>query len=472
MRRPIQLLLFATVAALALPPAVAAQVLERPRRPFVGVFGGGPAPDPTRVRQEMTLTVNLLGGYDDNLSITDVDSGRPPDPNQDTAGYLGTGDVSLRYWRGTTLKSFEIEGRGYLNSYSNTDVGAIHGGSIRLGGNTPWGRRLTLHFDQRFNVDPLYTLGGGFAPLRDAIGGGPALPASNNTSAGLFVRDSWSSDSMISADRALGRRDVLTGSYSFDTRRYSDDQGGSSWAHRASATYAKNFDRSLSLRSTYTYGNTTIEEVLNQNTFERPIEEHTIDVGPSYLKRVSRTRQMLVSASIGATHIDTLSSTTSQPLKYWAPYGSAQARLDLGRSWALWGDYRRGMTVLDGLTIQTYFTDSARLNAGGLAASRVELVFTGGIANGRAPRGSNSNSQFNTYLVAMQAQWAISRYLAAVVNYSYFDYKFTDTPDLPAGFQSTFARNSVRFGLRLWTPLVGRYVDHATGAGTPTTTPH
>jgi tripartite-type tricarboxylate transporter receptor subunit TctC len=45
-------------------------------------------------------------------------------------------------------------------------------------------------------------------------------------------------------------------------------------------------------------------------------------------------------------------------------------------------------------------------------------------------------------------------------------------PDLPAGFQSTFARNSVRFGIRLWTPLLGRYADQGTGAGTPTTTPH
>ena len=471
MRRPIHALLFATVLALTLPAAVTAQVLERPRRPFLGLFGGGPPPDPNRARQEVTLTVNLLGGYDDKLSISDVESGRPPDPNQDTAGYLGTGDVYLRYWRGTNVKSFEIEGRGYLNSYSNTDAGAIHGGSLRFGGNTPWGRRSTLRFDQRFSFDPLYTLGGGFAPLRDAIGGS-ALPASNTTAAGIFLRDSWSSDSTVSVDHSLGRRDSLTAGYSFDTRRYSDDQGGSSWAHRASAAYTKNFDRSLALRSSYTYGNTTIEEVLNQNRFQRPIEEHTIDAGPSYVKRVSRTRQMLVSGSLGATHIDTLSSTTSQPLKYWAPYGSGQARIDLGRSWALWGDYRRGMTVLDGLTIENYFTDSARLNVGGLASSRFELVFTGGVANGRAPQGSNSNSKFNTYLVAMQGQWAISRYLAAVVNYSYFDYKFTDTPDLPAGFQSTFARNSVRFGIRLWTPLLGRYADQGTGAGTPTTTPH
>lgn len=470
MSRSLRFLALPIVLGLALPAVTTAQVLERPRRPFTGLFGGGPPPDPTRARQELTLTVNLLGGYDDNLSITGVESGRPPDPNQDKAGYTRSGDVLLRYWRGTTVKSFEFEGRGYVNSYSNTDAGLLEGGSVRFGGTSGWGRHSTVRFDQRFAFDPVYSLGGGFAPLRDAVGSG-GLPGAANSTTGIFVRDSWNSDSLVGLDYALARRSQLSGSYSFDTRRYTDDQGGSSWAHRASLSYVKSFDRSGSFRAGYTYGNTTIEEILNTNVFKRPIEEHTIDAGPSYVKRISRTRQMSVSASAGATHVDTVSSTTNQPFSYWAPYGSGQARLDLGRSWALWGDYRRGMTVLDGLTIQTYMTDTATVNVGGLASRIFELTFTGGFANGQAPHGSQSNSQFNTYIIGIQGQAAISRYLALVVNYSHFDYTFTDTPDLPTGLQPTFSRNSVRFGVRLWAPLLGRYVDqntHGTGAATPT----
>jgi|EndMetStandDraft_4_1072995.scaffolds.fasta_scaffold02737_9 hypothetical protein len=464
MFRSLRFLVLPVVAGLILPAAASAQVLEHPRRPFTGLFGGGPPPDPNRARQDMTLTVNALGGYDDNLSIADIESNRPPDPNQDKAGYMGSGDLLLRYWRGTALKSFEFEGRGYVSGYSNTDAGAIEGGSVRLGGTTPWGRHSTFRFDQRVSFDPLYSLTGGFAPLRDALGAGQ-LPGAGNSTAGVFIRKSWSSNSSIGADRPLGRSGLLTASYSFDTRRYTDDSNGSTWVHRASTAFTRSFGRTASLRTGYSYSNTTIQETNNGFDLRRPIEEHTIDVGPSYTKRVSRTRQLLLSASAGATHIDTLSSTTNQPLKYWAPSASGQARLDLGRSWALWSDYRRGMTVLDGLTIQTYLTDTASVNVGGLVTRIFDLTVTGGFANGQAPHGANTNSHFNTYSLGLQGQLAISRSLAAVVNYSHFQYTFTDTPDLPTGFQPTFTRNSVRFGLRLWVPLLGRYVDQNTGRG-------
>ena len=39
------------------------------------MFGGSPAPDPNRTRQEFTLTAAMLGGYDDNLAATIEGSG-------------------------------------------------------------------------------------------------------------------------------------------------------------------------------------------------------------------------------------------------------------------------------------------------------------------------------------------------------------------------------------------------------------
>ena len=469
MSRSLRFLVLPIVVGLALPAAATAQVLQRPRRPFTGLFGGGPPPDPNRGRQELTLTVNVLGGYDDNLSISDVGSGRPPDPGQDKAGYLGSGDLHLRFWRGTAQKSLEIDGRGYVTSYSNTDAGAIQGGSFRLGATTAWGRRGTIRVDQRNSFDPLYTLGGGFAPLRDAVGG-DGLPGANSSTAGIFIRDSWTSDSVVGLDYRMGPSNQLSGTYSFDLRRYTDEQSGDSWAHHASLAFMKNLARSASLRATYGYGHTTLEEVVGA-VRTRPIEEHSFDVGPSYIKRISRTRQMLVSASAGAIHVESISNTTNLPFSYWAPYGAGQARLDLGRSWALWGDYRRAMTVLDGLTSQTYMTDTAQVSVGGLASRLVELVINGGFANGRAPNGSGSDSHFDTYIIGFQGQVAITRNLAAFVNYSHFDYTFTATSDLPIGFQPSFSRNSARFGIRLWVPLLGRYVDRGGNPGGATAPP-
>ncbi len=41
-----------------------AQTVQRPSRPYRGLFGGGPTPDPNRSRQELTLSGNLSVGYD------------------------------------------------------------------------------------------------------------------------------------------------------------------------------------------------------------------------------------------------------------------------------------------------------------------------------------------------------------------------------------------------------------------------
>ena len=50
-----------------------------------------------------------------------------------------------------------------------------------------------------------------------------------------------------------------------------------------------------------------------------------------------------------------------------------------------------------------------------------------------------------------------------VVNYNYFNYAFRDTPNLAEGFPPTFERNTIRFGLNIWLPLVGNYVDRTRG---------
>ena len=83
-----------------------AQILDRPSRPFRGVFGGAEVPNPNRTRNELTLFADVLGGYDSNLApegSSPVQRATVP-----ASGYTGLGDLVLRYWRGKAARNIEI----------------------------------------------------------------------------------------------------------------------------------------------------------------------------------------------------------------------------------------------------------------------------------------------------------------------------------------------------------------------------
>src|SRR4051812_41526370 len=103
----------ALIVAAAVAPVVSAQVVEPPPRPYRGLFGGGSHPDPTRTRKELTLTVNALGGFDDNLAPPGGGGAIVPRPS----GYTGFTDVILRYWFGRDVRSLELTGRSFMNTY-------------------------------------------------------------------------------------------------------------------------------------------------------------------------------------------------------------------------------------------------------------------------------------------------------------------------------------------------------------------
>ncbi|PYR51659.1 MAG: hypothetical protein DMF89_05135 [Acidobacteria bacterium] len=135
--------------------SVRAQVLEPPPRPYRGLFGGGPPPDPTRSRQELNLTGSLLGGYEDSLV--------PPYGGSPVIAYPAGStvfwDAGLNYRIGEQVHSFEAKGRGYMNGYSLDGVGPYYGGEQSIRARTKLGRRIELEVTEDFRFDPYLTLG-------------------------------------------------------------------------------------------------------------------------------------------------------------------------------------------------------------------------------------------------------------------------------------------------------------------------
>src|SRR5262245_62053759 len=143
-----------------------AQVAEPPPRPARARFGGGAPPDPNRTRQELTVSGNLLGGYDDNLTAPGVGEVFTPQPS----GYVGFGDAMLRYFSGNQTRSLEASGRGYVVTYRNIGVGPSFGADQALSFRSSFNEHTTVSLRENLRYAPFFSLGV-FSPLTEIVGG-------------------------------------------------------------------------------------------------------------------------------------------------------------------------------------------------------------------------------------------------------------------------------------------------------------
>jgi hypothetical protein len=430
--------------AVAAPVPAVAQIIERPARPFRGLFGGGPPPDPNRTRQELTLTSSLFAGYDDVLAP----GGSHPTGETPVSGYTGYADVALQYWKGRTNRSFEVQGRGYGNAYTNLGLNPSFGGNVWIQGKTPIGRRNQLHASQTVSYDPFFAPGTG--PLIGDLA--PEVPAETVSTHGLTEHPSWTAETILSMTREFTPRRSLTAHYEFNRQNYIGLGGIDNLSHAVQASYESAVSRTVSIRASYGFSRTTFEEDPGP---DRPLTDHSVDLGATYERRLSRTRQVTFSGGGGAAYVDTVSTVTQQPIAYWTPSGHAGVGLDLGRSWLFSLDYRRGVSVLDGISLEAFITDSAGISLGGYLGPRVLTTLSGDYSNGAA--GAGGAGRYRSLDFNAQLEFAVTRWCAAVVLYNYYDYRLHDVTDLEPGVPESFDRNAVRVGVTFWLPLHGSY---------------
>jgi hypothetical protein len=448
----VSLVVFLLVAATA---AVSeAQILERPSRPFRGVFGGAEVPNPNRTRQELTLFADIMGGYDNNLAPEGVSAfQRRLTP---ASGYTGLGDISVRYWHGTATRHVEAEGRGFVTAYDLSGIEPLLGSSLHVRGQTSFDRRTRLEVNGYLARDPFLGFGG-FDGLPDTAGTAALANPANGLTTGL----SWSQTGIGAITREWTRRARTTASYDYSRREYIRGLGFDGHSQSALVAHEQNLTQTVSWRTSYRFSNATMFEP-NRT---RPIKDHTVDGGFTYTRNLSRTRRIVLGATIGATRVATVSTFTDLPLEYWTPSGTGTIYMDFNRSWSIGADYRRGVGVLDGFTTEAFISDAFVLRAGGHINSRTDLTFATGYSNGRTGDAITSGN-YDTYIGTAQVRVGLVRWAAAIVNYNYFNYQF-DELTLPAGvtltaIPSNFDRHAVRFGVSLWLPLYGGFVQRPT----------
>jgi hypothetical protein len=448
-------LLIATAMCVCVAAADAsAQQVQRPSRPYRGLFGGGPSTDPNRVRAELTFTGSMLVGHDTWLS---PGGGGIDTTRERQSGRTLSGEAAIRYFYGRARRSFAIDGRTLTLGYSGVGVDPTLSGHVAINGETGLGRLFHVRATQSFAYEPTLVLGGAGSTLGDA---GPTLapdidiPQVASVPSGYLEQRSWSSNSHAALERRWTPRHLTQAGAGHQRSTYLDELGNDSRAIRADVSHSWQFARTSTVRGLYSY----IDMQSEGGGLTTPMTNERIDGSFGYSRRLSPTRHLSFSVGGGATHVTTLNAADRTPLDYWMPSGSGSFSTDVGRSWAVSAAYTRAVSVMQGVSLTSFATDSANVAASGLMGSRIETSISATYANGQAG-GSNTRGRFENYTGSLQLRYAISRCCATAVNYDYYVYKFEDVADLSANFLSDFDRQAIRVGFTLWLPLYGRYTD-------------
>jgi hypothetical protein len=440
----------ASVFLLLCASSATAQVLELPPRPYRGLFGGGPPPDPNRARQDLKVSGNVLGGYDDNLT--------PPSGSvvgqSYPAGYTAFSDAALHYSYGNIDHFFSVGGRGFMNTYRNIGIGPSYGGEQSLHGRTGAGRRVDLQLDETLNYAPYFSLG-----LFGPVQGVPAHsdPDANPTN-GLKQTSSWTTRAGGTMNYRWTRSTKTDVGYTFNRVKYVDAAAFDGRTQSVTAGLEHMVSRAVAIRFGVV-GNDA--QYVQPDGASTSIRDQSVDAGFRFTRRVSRTRQLSVSGGAGAVRTRTLSPFTREALTFVTPSGYASARLDFARSWNLAGDYRRTVSAPQGAAPQAFISDAALITSGGYPTRWLETVVsfgysngvTGGTADGVEP------GRYDAYTGTAQIRFRLTRFWSALVSGSRYQYTLNGVASESLRVAPRLDRNSLRVGISWQLPLYGSYVD-------------
>lgn len=441
----VQVLVVLLLAFVVSAPA-AAQVVQRPPRPYRGLFGGPPV-DPNRTRQEVNVSASLLGSYDDNLVPANIDLGGLFEPRPE--GYSGVGDARFRYWYGRQSNNLEVVAGGAVFTYQNLGLSPEYAADARATWSGTFGRRYVIRASQDFRRDPFFAIG---ASLPVFPGASEVLPPPGSSTTGFSVRHSRMMNSRVSLQRRFSGRDAIGVTYFYNDRKFEDGVGDGD-THVTAVDYDRGLGARSAIRASYRYS-----DGLNVN-FGRdlPLDTHTATLGFTLDKPLSPSRRFYLSFGAGGAYSETLNQITGLPEDYWTPSGFASTRIDWARSWSLWADYTRRVQVIEGLTIEPYVTDTALVRLGGFVNRRLEMVLSAGFADGQiAPEGV---SNFQSYSGGSQLRYLLSRCCSFMASHTFYAHRLTAGATVLDGFVRRINQNAVRVGLTIDLSLYGRYVD-------------
>lgn len=438
----VRLALIALVGSIATP---AYAQLDRPARPYRGLFGGSRNADST---QALDLSLSLIGAYDDNV-LADEGRGfsdiRLLEAGVRQSGYFAALQGQLAYSRRWSLMSVHASIGGVLRQYPHlNDPQFIHragvgfnmgegfdlwkGAKIRFGGNVSYVSNDRLHLLVVSEPDT------GFLEQLDYS---------------ISSQDRFRYVADVRLTQKLGRATSLSTGYAYVGWDQSSFQ-----AYDASFAFRRSLTRYASLAFRYSY---RVAKYPGRG-FERTSGALALDGGYEYGRALSLTRRTSLSFGTGL-------SVLTRPQLPEVPEGGRELRLrervglngnaslihEIGRSWRAQLMYSRGLRFVEGLS-EAVFSDSVSGTLGGYLRPRVDFSAVGAYSAGSSTY--NQSRKFSTYTFSTQVRYGINRWLGLFGQYFFYHYtlnpEFARTAALPSGFD----RQGARVGLTTIVPLI------------------
>jgi hypothetical protein len=410
-----------------------------------GLFGGV-RPD-NNAKSRLDLSVSVVEGYD-----SDVPSELRPtlDPsNLQPGGYWTMLDAGLAYaWRGRGAQ-FGANAASILRHYA--EIGEVRslGHSTGLGVIVDLPRRTALLANQSVAYSPTY-LSGLFPTGAVVEPGDPGTTAPNYSVGSL---ESYAYTTTMAVRHELTRRSnvTLSADYTYQDRLNESDLWNDVDAKAVQGEFARNIGRNTALRAQYRYRAGQFGYAGTGKTIE-----HAADLGVSYSRRLSGTRQATLRFNLGPSSavLPEALSTGIVTRRQYRAAGEASFAYEFGQSWQARVNYKRGLEYIVDLP-EPVFADGASVGVDGLVSRRVDLVMSAGYSSGESLL-NRENLLYDTYTGQLRVRYAFGRPFAVFAEYLYYYYSFRGNTQLREGLPPGLERSGVRAGLTLWVPAMRR----------------
>ena len=221
------------------------------------------------------------------------------------------------------------------------------------------------------------------------------------------------------------------------------------------ARFSRNVTRDTALSAGYRYNTGEFGYRLGQTT-----GEHAVDFGFDTTRRVSATRRIDLSASVGGSVVEIPEGAVefgAVPRQYRLN-AEASASYPLSRTARLRGVYTRGLQYVGGLS-RPVFVDGFSGELNGRVFGRIDIFGRIGRAAGQ-PVGT-SDDLLDTYTSQLKITYLVTREFSAYAEYIYYEYQ-DNGEFLPAqiplvpGLPPDLKREAIHVGLAWQLPLLRR----------------
>lgn len=218
--------------------------------------------------------------------------------------------------------------------------------------------------------------------------------------------------------------------------------------YQARGQMAHKLARNTTLIAAYYYRVGNIDDHgLTPLTSTERVPEHGIEAGFEQRRPISRSRHLTLTARLGASRTvmpEVVETGLVRQRRFDQVFGQLGAAYELTRSWVVRGNYQGGVDYVTALT-EPISSQNLSAEVGGLLTRRFDVFASAAYSHGESAirRGTSS---FETYTEDVRLRYAVSRSVAAYVEYLRYFYD-SDGVLLVPGLPAFIQRTSVRTGL-------------------------